>query len=55
MLKGIVTELRLLICQWLMRILLWVAPKNNSEGMALIDFIGRWATIGVEAYKNRFK
>jgi hypothetical protein len=41
---NLLRELRLVICGWCFGIALWIAPKNDPEGLIIIESIYSWAS-----------
>ena len=40
---NLLDELRLLLCSWCFAIMLYLAPKNNPEGIRILEIIRDWA------------
>ena len=41
--SDLIIEFRLVLCGMLMRLILCLAPKNNAEGMRIVEAINDWA------------
>ena len=39
-----IDEIRLMICGWCFHLVLFLAPKDNPEGLMIIEFIKDWAS-----------
>jgi len=37
-------ELRLVVCGWCFTLALWIAPKDDPEGLIIIESIHNWAS-----------
>ena len=52
---NIIKELRLVICGWCFGIALWVAPKNDPEGLMIIESVRQWASKSATYLTNQFR
>ena len=47
-LRHLCNELRLVCCGLCFSLLIRLAPKDNAEGMRIIDTVGNWAIMEIK-------
>jgi len=47
-------ELRLIVCGWCMGIALWIAPKDDPEGLIIIDSVHQYASQSATYLRSHF-
>jgi len=46
--RGLIDEIRLILCGLCFALTLWIAPKNHPEGKTIIEAIGNWADLSIK-------
>jgi len=51
---NLIHEFRLLLCGWLMGALLFLAPKDNPEGIRIVEVVGCWADREIKLRQKKY-
>lgn len=51
--KNLFKELQLTLCSWCFEIALKLAPKNDDEGLIIIEAVQQWASKTIAYTKRR--
>lgn len=51
---NILRELRLIVCGWCFAVALWIVPKDDPEGLIIIELIHDWAAKSASYLTSQF-